>query len=131
MNRQSRDVAVLRQIGGVCATMSAMDSVASRVEVTASDDGWSIVGEVDASTSPTVAEALAVVPEGGRTSGRIVVETSGVSFIDSSGLRVLIELSERATALGAQVVLASPSRSMARLIELTGLNDLFSVEPAT
>ncbi len=111
--------------------MSAMDSVASRVEVTASDDGWSIVGEVDASTSPTVAEALAVVPEGGRTSGRIVVETSGVSFIDSSGLRVLIELSERATALGAQVVLASPSRSMARLIELTGLNDLFSVEPAT
>ena len=65
--------------------------------------------------------ALAVVPDGGRKSGRIVVETSGVSFIDSSGLRVLIELSERATALGAKVVLASPSRSMARLIELTGL----------
>jgi anti-anti-sigma factor len=51
-----------------------------------------------------------------------------VSFIDSSGLRVLIELSERATALGARVVLASPSRSMARLIELTGLDDLFVVE---
>ena len=101
--------------------MSPMDSVASRVEVIPSDDGWSIVGEVDASTSPTVAAALAVVPDGGRKSGRIVVETSGVSFIDSSGLRVLIELSERAAALGAKVVLASPSRSMARLIELTGL----------
>jgi anti-sigma B factor antagonist len=108
--------------------MAPMDSVASRVEVTPSENGWSIVGEVDASTSPTVADALAIVPEGGRKSGRIVVETSGVSFIDSSGLRVLIELSERAAALGAKVVLASPSRSMARLIELTGLNDLFVVE---
>jgi anti-sigma B factor antagonist len=108
--------------------MSPMDSVASRAEVTPLDDGWSIVGEVDASTAPMVAEALAVVPDGGRKSGRIVVETSGVSFIDSSGLRVLIELSERAAALGAQVVLASPSRSMARLIELTGLDDLFVVE---
>lgn len=108
--------------------MAPMDSVTSRVEVTPSENGWSIVGEVDASTSPTVAEALAVVPDGGRKSGRIVVETSGVSFIDSSGLRVLIELSERAGALGAEVVLASPSRSMARLIELTGLNDLFVVE---
>ena len=108
--------------------MAPMDSVASRVEVTPSDEGWAIVGEVDASTSQTVAEALAVVPDGGRRSGRIVVETSGVSFIDSSGLRVLIELSERATALGARVVLASPSRSMARLIELTGLDDLFVVE---
>lgn len=111
--------------------MSRMDSVASRVEVTPSEDGWSIVGEVDASTSPTVAEALAIVPEGGRKSGRIIIETSGISFIDSSGLRVLIELSERAAALGAKVVLAAPSRSMARLIELTGLNDLFVVEPAS
>ncbi len=108
---------------------AAMDSVASRVEVTPSDDGWSIVGEVDASTSQTVAQALAVVPDGGRRSGRIVVETSGVSFIDSSGLRVLIELSERATALGARVVLASPSRSMSRLIELTGLDEMFDVDP--
>ena len=106
-----------------------MDSVASRVEVTPSDDGWSIVGEVDASTSQTVAQALAVVPDGGRRSGRIVVETSGVSFIDSSGLRVLIELSERATALGARVVLTSPSRSMSRLIELTGLDEMFDVDP--
>jgi anti-sigma B factor antagonist len=107
-----------------------MDSVASRVEVNPSDDGWSIVGEVDASTAPTVAEALAVIPDGGRKSGRIVVESSGVSFIDSSGLRVLIELSERATALGALVVLAAPSRSMIRLVELTGLNDLFVIETA-
>jgi anti-anti-sigma factor len=60
-----------------------------------------------------------------------VIESSGVSFIDSSGLRVLIELSERATALGAKVILAAPSRSMVRLVELTGLNDLFVVEPAS
>jgi len=111
--------------------MAAMDSVASRVEVVPSDDGWSIVGEIDASTAPIVAEALAVVPDGGRRSGRIVIETSGVSFIDSSGLRVLIELSERATALGAKVVLAAPSRSMARLIELTGLDDLFVLEASS
>lgn len=111
--------------------MTPMDSVASRVEVIPSDDGWSIIGEVDASTSPAVAEALAVVPDGGRRSGRIVIESSGVSFIDSSGLRVLIELCERATALGAKVVLAAPSRSMVRLIELTGLDDLFVVEPSS
>jgi anti-sigma B factor antagonist len=108
----------------------SMDSAQARVEVTPTDDGWSISGEIDASTAPIVAEATATLPASSSSTGRVVVAVSQVSFIDSSGLRVLVDLSERAGEVGARVVVSDPSRSVSRLLTITGLDDVFILEPA-
>ncbi len=106
------------------------DTAGSKVDVVSTDDGWSLSGEIDASSSPRLAVAMTTIPQSGEVSGRVVVTASEVTFIDSSGLRVLIDLSQRAAAVGAKVVLDSPSRPVARLIELTGLDDVFVIEHA-
>ena len=52
-----------------------------------------------------------------------------VTFMDSSGLRVLIDLQQRAEAAPRRLILRAPSQSVTRLLEVSGLSDHFSIEP--
>jgi len=99
-----------------------MGREAEQLTVGRSADGWIVVGEIDASTAPTLEKAFDDLPNG---TGRIVLDLSDVSFIDSSGLRVLIALAGRADEEGRPVVLDRPSPTVARLLEITGLVELF------
>lgn len=90
--------------------------------ISRSVDGWIVVGEIDASTAPTLEKAFDDLPDG---NGRVVLDLSDVSFIDSSGLRVLIALARRADEEGRPVVLDRPSPAVARLLDITGLVELF------
>ena len=87
--------------------------------------GWAVVGEIDASTAPTLDGALADLPDG---DGPVVLDLGDVSFIDSSGLRVLIALATRASDVGRTVTLDRPSPTVARLLEITGLAEMFGLE---
>ena len=82
-------------------------------------------GEVDAHTAPTLAQRFESLPAGG---GDVTLDLSGVGFMDSSGLRVIIELHQRAAAESRRLVLRSPGPAVARLIEISGLGDHFIVE---
>ncbi len=92
-----------------------------------SDDRDSVVlvveGELDPSTSPQLAERLEDDVVAGRT---VVLDLSGVQFVDSSGLRTLIGASSR---LGDRLVIRQPSAVVTRLFELTGIADHFVVDP--
>ena len=87
-------------------------------------------GEIDAHSAPTVADRFANLPAG---EDDIVVTMAEVTFMDSSGLRVLIDLQQRAGAAGRRLVLESPSQSVTRLLEVSGLADHFTIrtEPTT
>lgn len=92
--------------------------------VTSSEEGWKVSGDVDAATAPRLAEAFA---EGGEpTRPRVVIDMSDVEFMDSSGLRVFIDLSGREGI--DEVVLRDVTRQVSRLIEITGLESVFSIE---
>jgi len=97
-------------------------------EVIATADGWKITGDIDAGTVPALTEAFAGEHAEMKDSG-VVVDVEGVTFIDSSGLRVLLDLRSRAGPAG--VTLRAAPRSVRRLLELTGLSDLFRLEDAT
>jgi anti-anti-sigma factor len=86
--------------------------------------GWTVAGEIDASTAPALDDALSHLPIG---DGPVVLDLSGVSFIDSSGLRVLISLAGRARDEGRSVALRDPSPTVARLLEITGLAEMFEL----
>ena len=105
--------------------MWVMSMERERLVVTASENGWTVAGEIDASTAPALDEALQTLPV---ATGSVVIDVSDVVFIDSSGLRVLISLANRAEQVGRSVILQRPSPTVRRLLEITGLTDMFGLE---
>jgi anti-anti-sigma factor len=79
-----------------------------------------LTGELDPHTAPTLADELEAVRADGATS--VVLVLSGLTFVDSSGLRVLIAADRSLAEAGGQLVLRSPSETVRRLLEITGLD---------
>jgi len=95
-------------------------------EVIATPNGWKITGDIDANTVPALSDAFD--GEHAARDGGLVIDVEGVTFIDSSGLRVLLDLRSRVEPAG--VTLRAAPRSVRRLLELTGLSDSFLLEDA-
>lgn len=55
----------------------------------------------------------------------IVFDLAGITFLDSSGLGVLVSASTRARASGRRILLYRPSREVTRLLEAAQLTGLF------
>ncbi|HEY7438190.1 MAG TPA: STAS domain-containing protein [Acidimicrobiia bacterium] len=62
-----------------------------------------------------------------RSSGAISVDFSGVGFIDSSGIGVLVGVLKAAQARGGSVTILDPTASSRRLFEITGLTEEFGL----
>jgi anti-sigma B factor antagonist len=58
----------------------------------------------------------------------IRLDMSGVEFIDSSGLGVLVAITEAARAAGGDLVVVAPGRAVVRLLELSGLAEHIHVD---
>ena len=74
--------------------------------------GLRVSGELDLLTVPQLRDALAGL--GGRDRG-VVLDFSGVSFVDSSGLGLLLSMARTAEAKGGWLVVRSPSAAVRRL----------------
>jgi anti-sigma B factor antagonist len=82
-------------------------------------------GEIDIASAAELRECVANCVEGGCS--HLTLDTSGVSFLDSTGLRILVETARR---LGAgNLILTDPPRIVRRLIEITGLEEMLPMEP--
>lgn len=57
----------------------------------------------------------------------VAIDCSGVSFVDSAGLRLLIQAQMMAVDRHLRFSLVSPSQSVVRLLAMTGLEDLITV----
>lgn len=57
--------------------------------------------------------------------GRVVVDASGVPFVDSPGLEALLTVSEQLGAAGRSLKLCGVSPTLREVLELTGLADAF------
>ena len=80
----------------------------------------SAVGEVDVFTAPSLDEALSEVISGGSTC--LIVDLSGVDFLDSTGLSVLVKALKRVReSEGSLDVVVSADR-VAKVFRLTGLD---------
>jgi len=92
----------------------------ARLEVTHAELGLVLAGELDAHTAPSLGDHLDPLPDG---TGDVVLDIAGVDFMDSSGLRVIIEAHDRAHAAHRRLVLRSPSGVVRRLFEVSGLSE--------
>jgi anti-sigma B factor antagonist len=90
---------------------------------TAAQDGRLLVtpeGELDLTTVPLLEQRLTDVLPGGKT----VLDLSRVSFIDSTGIALLVSISATAREHAWHLELRDPSPHVERLISLTGVAEL-------
>jgi anti-sigma B factor antagonist len=80
-------------------------------------------GGIDLETAPTVRAVLLTALR--RASGVLLIEMSQVSHVDSTGLGALVAAHRRAEALGREVGLVAPPRTVRKLLTITGLDRLF------
>ena len=81
-------------------------------------------GELDVAVVVRVLAELSVVAARERD---IIVDLTGLEFIDSSGLAALVRVREQARHAGGDLLLAAPQQQVLRLLTLTRMTDVFSV----
>jgi anti-anti-sigma factor len=79
-------------------------------------------GELDLASIDALQERLTDVEQG--SPRRIVLDLSELSFIDSSGLRMLLLADGRARESGRELVLTQSTDPVQRVFEMTGARDL-------
>ena len=96
------------------------------------DDGVvtvTVVGEVDTFTAPVLRSTLDSQLE--QQPRELVIDLSGVQFLGSAGLAVLVETQKSSRAREVALRLIATTRAVTRPLEVTGLIDLFTIADST
>ncbi|MCY3634732.1 MAG: STAS domain-containing protein [bacterium] len=94
----------------------------------ASHGRWEVLtvtGEIDMATAPRFRQRLLAVISAGVQN--VVIDLSGVDFIDSTGLGVLMGAAKRVRSTGGDIRLVMSGSRLAELIELTRLDRVLDV----
>jgi anti-sigma B factor antagonist len=84
-----------------------------------------VTGEVDLSTAGELAEAgVAALAAGAAV---VIVDLSGVTFLDSTGLAALVTINNQARNGGATLIIARPRARVRHLFRITGLDMAFTI----
>ena len=92
-----------------------------RIEDQAGTSVLSVYGELDLSNSEVFESAVRSAEE--RHRANLIVDLSGLQFIDSSGLAVLIRTANRSRENSNSLALLRGSAPVDRLFKLTGLTE--------
>jgi anti-sigma B factor antagonist len=58
----------------------------------------------------------------------VIVDLSGIEFIDSTGLSLLVQAKQRFESQGRRFALRRPPHRVVRVLETSGLADLFTID---
>ncbi|WP_051222379.1 STAS domain-containing protein [Conexibacter woesei] len=107
-----------------------MDAGSFEITVEREDDvaRLRLTGELDLARVAQLREAVQEAWAGG---GRLEIDLRDLSFIDSSGLRALIDVHNNAESSGSSYVLIPGRPEVHRTFELTGLTTVFRFAEAT
>ena len=83
-------------------------------------------GDLDLASSPRFEDALAAAPP----ATHVVIDLTGCTFLDSSGVRALIRAVRGAPEDGRRVDVVAASAAVLRVLEITGVNRMVSVHPS-
>lgn len=84
-----------------------------------------LAGEVDVSNvGEARAAALSLLEDGTK---RLILDISGVTYMDSSGLGMLVGVLKRLRESEGELAIAGAAPGVKRLFEITGLEQIFSL----
>jgi anti-anti-sigma factor len=111
--------------------MSGRSSVPGALSIAcAVDNGTaslSLEGELDLANAAALGERLSDLEDHGST--HLTVDLAGLAFIDSTGLRVLLQAHARAHERGNELILRSASAPVQRVFEVTGAQRVLRFDP--
>jgi len=87
-------------------------------------DRYRLSGELDMATAPALADALGPIADECR---QLTLDVKDLTFVDSSGIRALVELSARLDGSGP-LVLTNVSDALHRLLDIVGLDTLPNIQ---
>jgi anti-sigma B factor antagonist len=85
----------------------------------------SVAGEIDLYTAPRLQSELMTALS--RSPVRLIVDMSGVEFCDSTGINVLLAAHRQARERGGELQLAGPGSATRKVLQVTGLETVFTV----
>jgi len=86
-----------------------------------------VSGELEMLSAPQLHERLAALIDG-QGDLSIVIELSGLEFMDAAGRRVLVHAQHRIRTHGGDIRVAGPRPTVQRVFEITGLSGFFHCE---
>lgn len=84
-----------------------------------------VEGRLSVATSIELENEVSGLPE---TVNSFDFDLSGLEYISSAGLRVLVSTQKLATQRGGTMVLRNPTSEVYDVFEMTGLADIFAIE---
>lgn len=84
-----------------------------------------VAGEIDIYTAPLFKQAVVNLVSEGNTD--VIIDLSGVTFMDSSGFGTLLGATKRLRPLGGGLHLASPNSTIQRMLRLTRLDSIMKI----
>lgn len=91
----------------------------------ANGQGLRLAGELDLAAAPRLTEAL--LDFASADGGELHLDLTEVSFLDSSGLRVILALARSRGGTGS-VVLLDPPAAIMRILEIAGIDEHPGIE---
>jgi anti-anti-sigma factor len=85
-----------------------------------------IDGELEFATAPQLRTILLDLAHDGARP--VVLDMRRVSFLDSVGISLLIQAKKRLAASGSDLVLQAPQANVRRVLEISGVSDLFHID---
>lgn len=102
-----------------------MDGIDLQVERNGGSATVRVGGEIDLTSAPRLDDEVTGLIEDSVTT--LTIGLAGVSFMDSTGLRVLLKASKLLESSGGTLVLGEPSDPVRRLLEVSGLDTHFQI----
>ena len=88
----------------------------------------SVAGEIDLYTAPKLhSELMTALSATPGAPLHLTVDMTGVEFCDSTGMNVLLAAHRRAREDGGDLQLAAPRSAIRKVLQVTGLESVFTV----
>jgi anti-sigma B factor antagonist len=85
-----------------------------------------VMGEIDVSTAAVLREGLATLIDSGHTD--LVVDLTGVEFLDSTGLGVLVGALKKVRRHDGRLQLVIDSERLLKVFRITALTQVFTID---
>jgi anti-sigma B factor antagonist len=100
------------------------------LSITRSNEDGAVVlalsGELDVITAPDLAQELDALAA--EACPRVLLELSGLSFVDSAGVSVLVKARHTAEATGRRLILRNPTEQVHQVFSVLGLASWLAYE---
>jgi anti-sigma B factor antagonist len=100
---------------------------ATKPQISSNRCRLTLTGEIDLANTPIYLAAARAIIARCKTAPCFTIDLSGVTFMGTSGLTMLVEIRKAATAADMELQLAGSPWCVSRLLEITALADHFGV----